>query len=110
EVGPGDPAPSASPPADDLSKAADATAEVAAVQSSPDAPEPAKASDANIDLSALGLEPGAAAFDDKLNIYGFADIGYSAFHASRANLFFPQDTRSFGVGNLNVYLAKPLTR
>lgn len=109
-VGPGDPAPHAHP-ADDLSKAADATAEVAAIAGSPDGapPTPAKASSDDIDLSSLGLEPGAAAFDDKLNIYGFADFTYSAFHASRPSPFFRQDTRTFQVGNLNVYLAKNLT-
>src|SRR5438874_865868 len=70
----------------------------------------ARASSDDIDLSALGLDPGAAAFDDKLNIYGFADVGYRVTHASRNPVFFPQDTRSFAVGNFNLYLAKSLIR
>jgi hypothetical protein len=100
-------------PTDPLAQAADATAEVAAVPSATPAadastPAAAKPSSDDIDLSSLGLEPGAAAFDDKLNIYGFADIGYTVTHASRDPVFFPQDSRSFAVGNLNIYLAKNL--
>jgi hypothetical protein len=115
KVEPGDPASDAlHPPADDLSKAADATAEVAAIPppAAPDAATPAAASASpdDIELSALGLDPGAAAFDDKLNIYGFADIGYTVIHSARDPVIFPQDVRSFAIGNFNIYLAKNLTR
>ncbi|HEX3760709.1 MAG TPA: hypothetical protein VHW23_18470 [Kofleriaceae bacterium] len=101
------------PAGDDLSKAADATAEVASVP--PAAPVPAapaaKASSDDIDLSALGLDPAAAAFDDKLNIYGFADVGFLAYHFPRPipPVIPDQDTKTFFLGNLNLYLAKNLT-
>jgi hypothetical protein len=122
----GAPPPSPPPSSDDLSKAADATAEAAAVGAGapgdmskaadataavatvPAAPEGSKPSADDIDLSALGLDPGASAFDDKLNLYGFADISYAVQHFVRAVPTIPQDTRSFGVGNLNVYLARNL--
>jgi len=108
----GDPVP---PSADDLAKAADAAAEVAAVpvDAPPPTPTnaspPAKASSDDIDLGSLGLDPNASSFDDKLNIYGFADIGFQVLHWTKNPVFFPQDTRSFAVGNFNLYLAKPLT-
>src|ERR1044071_4903422 len=116
-----------SPSQDDLAKAADATAEVAAVPGDPaelgqaaDAPAevaavppagtPSKPSSDDIDLSALGLDPAsAAAFDDKLNLYGFADFGFSGSHWGKDITFIPNNTRSFAIGNLNVYLAKNLT-
>jgi hypothetical protein len=77
----------------------------------PDAAAPAalKASSDDIDLSALGLEPGGASFDDKLNIYGFADVGWMSQHLTRDNAFLKRDIRGFAVGNLNIYLAKNLT-
>jgi len=101
------PAP-AGPTADDLSKAADATADAASITTVPAAGAP-KASSDDIDLSSLGLDPGASAFDDKLNIYGFADINWSATHWVQANIpGVRQNVLSFGVGNLNLYLAKNL--
>ena len=110
------PTPAPSSPADDLAKAADATAEVAnlppADPAAPAAAAPAtKASSDDIDLSSLGLDPASTAtsFDDKLNIYGFADISYSGLHWGKAVPTIEQDSRSFVVGNLNLYLSKNLT-
>jgi hypothetical protein len=97
------------PSFDDLAKAADATAEVAAVPGDPPAAEPAKPSSDDIDLGSLGLDPSAAAFDDKLNLYGFADFGFQGAHWTDELPFIPNNTRSFALGNLNVYLAKNLT-
>jgi hypothetical protein len=85
----------------DLANAADATAAAAAV------PSPPPASDETVDLAALGLDPSSGtAFDDKLNIYGFADAQYQALSFRHVAL---QSTRAFASGNLNVYLAKNLT-
>ena len=123
------------PPADDLAKAADATAEVANMPGDPDAlakaadataevaavppgdapaaapaAAPTKASSDDIDLSALGLDPAASGFDDKLNLYGFADFGFSGLHWDKESPLFANDTKTFAVGNLNVYLAKNLTQ
>jgi hypothetical protein len=89
----------------DLASAADATAAIADVT----APAPAAASSDDIDLSALGLDPSAAAFDDKLNIYGFADVGWSSQHWVKAVPTIAQNTRAFAVGNFNIYLAKNLS-
>jgi hypothetical protein len=123
--------PAAKPPAptpDDLSKAADAAADLAAVGAGssedlaraadataavaglpPAAAGTGKPSADDIDLSSMGLESGASPFDDKLNIFGFADIGYTFFHYVRPPPGVKNDTRTFSVGNLNVYLAKNLT-
>jgi len=121
----GQPAPApAAPTADDLAKAADATAEAAAVGTSeadlakaadaaadvatvPAAGAP-KASSDDIDLSSLGLDPGASSFDDKLSIYGFADVRWSAEHWVQNIPGVRKNVLSFGVGNLNLYLAKNL--
>lgn len=73
------------------------------------APAPLQASSDDIDLSTLGLDPGGSVFDDKLNIYGFADFSWYWQHWGHDNGFVPQDTRTFAIGNLNVYLAKNLT-
>ncbi|HET9992250.1 MAG TPA: hypothetical protein VFQ65_27150 [Kofleriaceae bacterium] len=70
------------------------------------APAPEAASDA--DLAALGLDPTAAAFDDKLNIFGFADFSYQAWHFSHPVLAAP-DTHGFAAGSLNLYVSKNLT-
>jgi hypothetical protein len=78
----------------------------AAAPTSPPAPAPEAASDA--DLAALGLDPTAPAFDDKLNIYGFADLAYQAWHFSQPLLGAP-DTYGFAAGSLNLYLSKNLT-
>jgi hypothetical protein len=71
--------------------------------------EPVEASSDDIDLSALGLEPGGSSFDDKLSIYGFADVIWEWQHWTHDNGFVAQDSRGFAVGNLNIYLAKQLT-
>lgn len=73
------------------------------------APIAVKASSDEIDLSSLGLDPTAASFDDKLSIYGFADVGWSARHWNRDPALADQDSRTFVIGNLNLYLAKNLT-
>jgi hypothetical protein len=62
-------------------------------------------------LAELGLDPSAdAAADDRLMIYGFADIGYhvsvTPYSDVISNLL-PKENH-FGVGNLNVYLTKKL--
>lgn len=67
---------------------------------------PAPAASDDLDLAALGLDPGA--FDDKLNIYGFADFTYTAIDFRRPSPL-ATDTRNFAVGNLNIYLSKNLT-
>jgi hypothetical protein len=117
---PAEPAPAGEPPAgspaptaDDLSKAADAAAEVATIPP-PAAATPAtppRASSDDIDLSSLGLDPtaSAAGFDDKLNIYGFADFNYEAEHLSAKLPGINQNTRGFVSGAFNIYLAKNLT-
>jgi len=98
--------------ADDLAKAADATADVANTPApATEASSAAAKAAADVDLSALGLDPASAAsaYDDKLNVYGFADFSYQAFHFVNPLMFIRQDTRGFAVGNLNLYLAKNLT-
>lgn len=60
----------------------------------------------DIDLASLGLAPNAAAFDDKLNISGFADTEYSVLHFAKPVV---ADERGFASGSLNLYLAKNLT-
>src|SRR5450432_48058 len=62
----------------------------------------------DFDLASVGLDPNAA-FDDKLNIYGFADVSYQVIHFKTPTAFV-SDTRGFNIGNLDVYLAKNLTR
>jgi hypothetical protein len=105
EVLAGDPLPTA---ADELGMAADATSEVAAMAPAVPGSSIHPSSDA-IDLSSLGLEPGAPAYDDKLNVYGFADISVQASHWVRKSSFIAQNARTFAIGNLNLYLAKNLT-
>lgn len=98
-------APDESPrPAEALAKAAEAGSDAS---SAVHAAVPEAGSDAgsaaavapsdDSDLSALGLDPTAAPFDDRLNIYGFADFTW-------------QDSKNFGrnfaSGKLNLYLAK----
>jgi hypothetical protein len=102
------------PTTDELDQAADATADVANVAAPPPVPVPvppvaAKASSDEIDLSELGLEPGGPGFDDKLNLYGFADIIYFDQYLVRKIPGYTQDTKGFGVGNFNIYLSKNLT-
>jgi hypothetical protein len=98
----------APPPATDadMAAAADAAADVAAMPAD-DAVAPAEAPPADdIDLASLGLDPEGAAFDDKLNIYGFADLGYTGLFYSDNPIV--QDTREFAFGNFNIYFAKNL--
>ncbi len=61
----------------------------------------------DFDLATLGLDPHAA-FDDKLNLYGFADFTYTMIDFRKESAFLT-DTRTFGVGNLNLYVSKNLT-
>ena len=94
---------------EDLAKAADAAADAAAVPA-PAATAPAtKPSSDDIDLSALGLDPSAAAFDDKLNLYGFADFKFVKDHWNKDVPTIQRDTKTFMLGNLNLYLARHLT-
>ncbi|TMQ06843.1 MAG: hypothetical protein E6J90_45090 [Deltaproteobacteria bacterium] len=67
------------------------------------------AAPADIDLSSIGLDPSSSPFDDKLNIHGFADIALQKWHWAHSTIGFPQKSKSFLVGNLNLYLAKNLT-
>jgi hypothetical protein len=101
--------PPATPPATDadMAAAADATADVAAMPADEAAPAEAPPAD-DIDLAALGLDPEGAAFDDKLQVYGFADVGW-AWWLWKNESPFVADTREFAFGNLNVYFAKNLT-
>jgi hypothetical protein len=116
-----DPAPEANPFAQpataadshdaDLAAAADAAADAAAVIPPGDTAPAADTSAADaaaeeIDLAALGLDPSAeSSFDDKLNIYGFADFNYSYMDGF---VGIPK-TKGFSSGKLNIYLAKNLT-
>ena len=95
------PAAEAAPAADPAPAVAPEPVPVAA----PAAPAAESASDA--DLAALGLDPNAAAFDDKLNIYGFADMTYQLTHFRREILGAPS-SYGFAAGNLNLYLSKNL--
>lgn len=83
---------------------------LAHAQPAPDVtPPPASTTPSgDIDLASLGLEPSAAAFDDKLNIFGFADVAYQAVHFAHPVLGVP-DSRGFNAGNLNLYVSKNLT-
>jgi hypothetical protein len=94
----------ASPTADDLAKPADATVPADAAPA-----PPRKPSSDDIDLSSLGLDPSVAPFDDKLNVYGFADIGFLADHWTKDLPGLANNTKSFLVGNFNLYVAKNLT-
>jgi hypothetical protein len=100
---------------DDLAKAADATADAAALgAATPPAATPAAAPAAapagdDIDLASMGLDPasaGGGSFDDKLNIYGFADFTYTLMNSNDAAI---KDQREFSFGNLNLYLAKAMS-
>ena len=94
------------PPSEEMAKAADAAAEAASV---PATPPPAAAAKDDIDLAALGLDPtAAAAFDDKLNIYGFADVTYQSFSTRKAVPYL-DSSRSFIAGAVDLYLAKNQT-
>ena len=116
EVLAGDPVPPSAPAGADLANAADATAgdatapPAAPVPATARAPEPpTHASSDAIDLSSLGLEPSAVTFDDKLNIYGFGDVGFRSDSWSRHVLNLQDHAKTFLVGNLNIYVAKNLT-
>jgi len=92
------PAAGGGPAASDPTKPADPAAVPAA---------PVNASSDDIDLSSLGLAPGAPAFDDKINIYGFADISWANTHFTKSSPLV-KDTTSFTTGSLNLYAAKNL--
>lgn len=82
---------------------------VAYAQPAPASPPAADASPSgDVDLASLGLDPAAPAFDDKLNIYGFADFSYQAWHFAHEIVGAP-DTHGFAAGSLNLYIAKNLT-
>jgi hypothetical protein len=59
------------------------------------------------DLAALGVDP--EGFDDKLNVYGFADTSYWMLHWGHENALLA-DTSTFVSGNFALYLAKNFTR
>jgi hypothetical protein len=61
----------------------------------------------DVDLTALGVDP--EGFDDKLNIYGFADFSYWMLHWEHANALLT-DTSTFVSGDFALYLAKNLSR
>jgi len=88
-----------SSPTDEL--APDATAGAPAPRSS----QPVE----DVDLAALGLEPGAPSFDDQLNVFGFAAFSFTSDHWSRPVPTITQDSQTFAIANLNMYLAKNLT-
>jgi len=69
-------------------------------------PEPTLADDSNIDLGALGLDPDVL-FDDKLQIYGFADFNYQVLSSTSPLI---PTSQSFYVGNLNLYFKKNITQ
>jgi hypothetical protein len=97
-----------SEPVADLVPSADVTPTPTPPPATP-TPAVSKTSSDDIDLSALGLDPSASSFDDKLNIFGFADFNYSSQHFSRDPLVIPKIERGFSSGNLNVYISKNLT-
>jgi hypothetical protein len=102
--------PSEIPPTDAPVEAAPEAAPVEAapaapVDAAPVAAEPAATDD--IDLSALGLDPSAVTFDDKLNIYGFADFSYTVM---RFDSPLVADDDKFAVGNVNLFVRKNLTQ
>jgi hypothetical protein len=72
----------------------------------PPATPPATSSD--VDLAMLGLDPSASPFDDKLNIFGFADMSYQAWHFDH-HIVGASDSHGFAAGNLNLYVSKNLT-
>jgi hypothetical protein len=57
-------------------------------------------------LASLGLDPNAPMFDDKLQIYGFADFNYTYYRFPSDLL---PDARSFSVGSVNLYVRKNLS-
>ncbi len=89
-----------------------AATRLAAAQSvAPSSPVPAPAPPpaADVDLATLGLDPsGGGSFDDKLNVYGFADFTWSNTHFTHPTPY-AHDTTTFALTNLNVYVAKNLT-
>jgi hypothetical protein len=66
----------------------------------------AAAENNGVDLALLGLDPNAEAFDDRLNIYGFADL---TWWTQRADTDLVAPRREFILGNINFYVAKNLT-
>jgi hypothetical protein len=103
-----EPAPPPAEAADaDMAAAADATADVAAMPADEAAPPAEAPPGDDIDLASLGLDPEGSAFDDKLNIYGFADVGW-AWTVFTEDSPFLADSREFAFGNLNLYFAKNL--
>jgi len=96
----------AAPPAEShdaaMANAADAAAEAAAIAATPGAAHPAD----DVDLTELGLDAsGGAIFDDKLNIYGFADMSWQRQWGGPNAI----TQQSFVSGKLNLYFAKAFT-
>ena len=87
---PAEPTPTEAPPAVDAPAAVPVEA--------PAAPAP-KADDDDDILASLGLDPNAPTFDDKLQIYGFADFNYT--YARFPNDVIPA-ARAFSVGSVNL--------
>lgn len=70
------------------------------------APADAAPADDGIDLSMLGLDPAAPAFDSGLHVYGFADFNWLRLSSTSPRI---PHIRTFGVGNVNLYIRKDLT-
>jgi hypothetical protein len=66
----------------------------------------APADDDDIDLGALGLDPNVELFDDKLQIYGFADLMYT-MSRWKSSLITSDDR--FMIGNVNLFVRKNLS-
>lgn len=75
---------------------------------SPARPAVTPAPSDDVDLRSLDLEPGGDGFDDKLNIYGFADMFFLMSRWRTKNPLLV-DSKSFGIANLNFYAAKNLS-
>jgi hypothetical protein len=101
--------PSSEPVADPAPAPAPSTPVTPTPPPAPPSPAVGKASSDDIDLGSLGLDPSAASFDDKLNLFGFADFSYASQRFSRDPIVTPKVSKGFAYGNLNVYLAKNLT-
>jgi hypothetical protein len=67
----------------------------------------AHAQPTDVDLTSLGVDP--EGFDDKLNIYGFADFSYWMLHWKHPEPLLT-DTSTFVSGNFALYLAKNFSR
>jgi hypothetical protein len=105
-----DPAPAAPLPPATTADTGSAAADTPPAPTPPAAPAaPAAHAADDIDLSSLGLDAnGDGGFDDKLNIYGFADFSWQYEDFVKGTPYAP-NTNTFALGNLNLYVAKNLT-